>query len=209
MQREPLIIHVGVAAPLLINNVDTDQIIPSREMKTVSKAGLGEGLFAGWRYVSASNRTPDPEFVLNKAQYADVTILLAGQNFGCGSSREHAAWALAEFGIRTIIASSFGEIFFGNCARNGILPLVLPASEIQEIADWVAQEPQKNQLKIDLQKQLVQTFAGSTYTFDVDPYHKRLLTEGHDPIGLTLSYQDTIDDFFEDDKSRRPWIYEI
>lgn len=208
MQREPLDIHEGIAAPLLINNIDTDQIIPSREMKTVSKAGLGEGLFAGWRYLAPDSRKLAPEFVLNKAGYAGATILLAGENFGCGSSREHAVWALSEYGIRVIIAASFGEIFFGNCARNGILPLVLKASEIKDIAEWVAADPQSNQLTINLEKQCVEIRGDVTYAFETDPYHKRLLTEGHDPIGLTLSYQDTIDAFFDRDKSHRPWIYE-
>jgi len=208
MHREPLIVHEGIAAPLLMSNVDTDQIIPSREMKTVGKVGLENGLFAGWRYLSASGRTPDPAFVLNKPDYVNATILLVGQNFGCGSSREHAVWALVEYGFRVIIASSFGEIFFGNCARNGILPVVLGASEIQEIADWVVQDPQRNRLKVDLEKQLMETSANSIYSFDADPYQKMLLTEGHDPIGLTLSYRDSINEFFDRDKPLRPWIYQ-
>ena len=209
MRRVPLKIHEGVAAPMLINNVDTDQIIPSREMKTVSRAGLAEGLFAGWRYKTPAGREENPDFILNRPEYRDATILLTGKNFGCGSSREHAVWALAEYGVRVIIASSFGEIFFGNCARNGILPIILPSFEVQKISDWVTESPQRHKLKIDLEKQQISYGSGPNLAIDMDPYHKKLLTGGRDPIGLTLEYKPMIEKYFERDKTKRPWIYEI
>ncbi len=148
--------HEGVAAPLLRSNVDTDAIIPSREMKRVSKEGLGEGLFAGWRYLDVAAREHNPEFILNQPGYEGASILLSGPNFGCGSSREHAVWALREFGFRAVIAPGFGAIFASNCLRNGILPLVLGEAQIAAIADWVARCPQQNRVLIDLPAQQVQ-----------------------------------------------------
>jgi 3-isopropylmalate/(R)-2-methylmalate dehydratase small subunit len=127
---EPVRLLTAVAAPLLRANIDTDTIIPSREMKSVAKTGLAAGLFAGWRYTAIGGREPNPEFVLNQPAYAGTRILLGGENFGCGSSREHAVWALHEYGIRAVIAPSFAPIFFGNCVRNGIVPVVLPAAQI-------------------------------------------------------------------------------
>ena len=133
--------HTGVAAAMLRGNVDTDAIIPSREMKRVSKDGLGEGLFAGWRYLEQGGREPNPDFVLNQPAYEETSILFSGPNFGCGSSREHAVWALAEFGIRAIIAPGFGAIFANNCVRNGLLPLVLEDVLVSEIAAWTRYLP--------------------------------------------------------------------
>ena len=140
--------HRGVAAPMVQANIDTDAIIPSREMKRVSKQGLGEGLFAGWRYSEVGGREPNPDFVLNRPEYRGCSILLAGPNFGCGSSREHAVWALKEFGIRAILAPSFGAIFANNCIRNGLLPLVIDEAVIAAIAPWVEADPVVNQLQI-------------------------------------------------------------
>jgi 3-isopropylmalate/(R)-2-methylmalate dehydratase small subunit len=140
---QPLTVHVGVAVPLLLANVDTDAIIPSREMKTVSRQGLGQALFAAWRYHydGVQRLAVNEEFVLNQPAYAAATVLLAGPNFGCGSSREHAVWAIADYGFRVLIAPSFGAIFQGNCIRNGLLPVELPPEQVQALAAWVSAAP--------------------------------------------------------------------
>ena len=204
---KPFITLDAVAAPLPINNIDTDQIIPSREIKTVGKTGLGEGLFAGWRYLKPGERTPSPGFVLNQPVYKDANIIVAGANFGCGSSREHAVWALAEYGIRAIIAPSFGEIFFGNCARNGVLAVALNANEVDFLTNWIASDPLTNRVFIDLNAQIVRA-GDKEFVFNVNPYHKQLLLEGADPIALTLRESDSIDSFLERDRVQRPWLYE-
>lgn len=209
VQRIPFLRHDGIAAPIIIDNVDTDQIIPSREMKTVSRDGLGEALFAGWRYTAPGNREANPEFVLNKRAYQRASIILGGQNFGCGSSREHAVWALREFGILSIIAPSFGEIFFGNCIRNGILPIIADHGAVATLARYVDGDPQKNLIHIDLPQQNVCINGEESFGFgfEIDAYAKRLLTEGLDPIGFTLTRKADIDSFLSEDSKRRPWIY--
>jgi 3-isopropylmalate/(R)-2-methylmalate dehydratase small subunit len=198
--------HLGVAAPILRANVDTDAIIPSREMKRVSKLGLGEGLFAGWRYREIGGRDENPEFVLNQPGYAGASILLSGPNFGCGSSREHAVWALKEYGIRAVIAPGFGAIFANNCVRNGLLPLVLAEQEIAAIATWVAGAPQVNKPLIDLPGQTV-TADGLHYAFDIEAGAKRMLVEGLDAIALTQTHWDVIEQFHEQRKNQYPWLY--
>ena len=200
--------HRGVVAPLLRTNVDTDAIIPSREMKRVSKHGLGEGLFAGWRYLDAKKRINDPEFVLNTPEYAYASILLSGENFGCGSSREHAAWALSEYGIRAIIAPSFGSIFKGNCSRNGILPIVLSDQVIQAIADQVRLAPQENQVTINLPEQTLICPNSEVLGFEIEAGPKEMLVEGLDPIALTQRLNREISDFEGDYQLRRPWLFE-
>lgn len=187
----PFTTHTGIAAPMLRDNIDTDQIIPSREMKTVSKIGLSGGLFAGQRYVEG--RTVNPNFVLNKDVYSDATILLSGQNFGCGSSREHAVWALKEYGVRAIIAQSFGDIFYNNCVRNGILCVQLSAEQIAELEHVVA---------INLAEQTVNGIA-----FDIPNGDKVMLIGGLDPIALTLQNQSDIEAHVAKDKQQRPWVY--
>ena len=204
---EPFQVHRGVAAPLLRNNIDTDAIIPSREMKRVSKQGLGEGLFAAWRYTLPGGREPNPDFVLNHADYAGTSILLGGLNFGCGSSREHAVWALKEFGIRAVIAPSFGSIFYSNCIRNGILPVVLDESSLGDLAATVEAEPQSAQIEIDLPAQQIVAPDGTIYAFELDSGHKRMLLEGLDGIALTLKHAADIDAFESRDRAARPWIY--
>ena len=164
--------HDGVAAPILRGNVDTDAIIPSREMKKVSKLGLGEGLFAGWRYREVGGREINPDFVLNQAQYAGASVLLSGPNFGCGSSREHAVWALKEHGIRALVAPSFGAIFANNCIRNGLLPLVLEETPIAHIAEWVAEDPQAHTVIVDLPEQILYAGEGG-YAFEIDAGFER------------------------------------
>jgi 3-isopropylmalate/(R)-2-methylmalate dehydratase small subunit len=199
--------HCGVAAPLLRTNIDTDTIIPSREMKRVSKHGLSDGLFAGWRYREPDSRELDPGFILNQQAFEDVSILLAGANFGCGSSREHAVWALAEYGIRAIIAPSFGTIFAGNCERNGLLPVILDAAVVLKISDWVSENPVDHRLNIDLVRQTVQS-AGISYPFDIDPGSRRMLVDGLDAIGLTQTRLPQIMEFHKERKKLRPWLYQ-
>lgn len=184
--------------PLLRDNIDTDTIIPSREMKTTGRTGLADGLFAPWRYTDAAARTADPAFVLNQPEAAGASVLLAGKNFGCGSSREHAVWALAEFGIAAIIAPSFAPIFKGNCIRNGLLAVELPEAVVQQLA-W-------RMLTIDLPAQTVSA-AGESWHFAIDPEAKAMLSEGLDAIDLTLKQGQAIRDWLASDRQARPWAY--
>ncbi len=200
---ETFTVHQGVAAPLLRANIDTDAIIPSREMKLVSKTGLSGGLFAGWRYLDAATRTSDPAFVLNQAEFAGASILLAGANFGCGSSREHAVWALREYGIRAIVAPSFGAIFQTNCIRNGILPVVLNEAEVALLAE----QPGSHRLTVDLQRQVVVAPDGQTWHFEIAAAQREMLLEGLDPVALTLRLDAQITAFQTRDRAQRPWIY--
>lgn len=204
---EKLQIHQGVAAPLIRENIDTDAIIPSREMKRVSKLGLGEGLFAGWRYTLPGGREANPEFVLNKPEYAGTSIILAGANFGCGSSREHAVWALKEFGIRVIIAAGFGSIFYNNCIRNGLLPLVLPERDISALAEASRLDPQQKQLTVDLLQKVVADPDGVRYSFDIEDAQRRMLLEGLDAIALTQTLADKIADFQQARQCSHPWLF--
>ena len=198
--------HRGIAAPILRGNVDTDAIIPSREMKRVSKLGLGEGLFAGWRYREVGTREANPDFVLNQPAYTGCSILLSGPNFGCGSSREHAVWALREYGIRAVIAPSFGAIFANNCIRNGLLPLVLDEGPIAAIAAWVEANPQSNRVLIDLPGQRV-VADEQEYPFDIEAGPRRMLVEGLDAIALTQTRWEVIEAFHGERRERRPWLY--
>lgn len=195
---QPFVTLRSVAAPLIRDNIDTDAIIPSREMKSVSKTGLAQGLFAGWRYKTNGGRDPDPDFVLNKPAYAEASILLGGANFGCGSSREHAVWALAEYGFRAIIAPSFNTIFRRNCIQNGILPIELDPMPIAS-----AESP----LTIDLQAQTVTASSGETWRFEIDFEAKRMLELGLDAIDLTLLLRNEIELFRQSDRTQRPWVY--
>jgi len=197
----------AVAAPLIRANVDTDAIIPSREMKSVSKQGLADGLFAGWRYAAIGGRDPDPGFVLNQPAYAGAQILLSGENFGCGSSREHAVWALLEYGIRAVIAPSFAPIFHGNCVRNGVLPVRLGAASVARLADAVAPDPQQRRLTVDLVRQRVTGPDGLEFGFEVEPGERAMLLEGLDAIDLTLKHRNAIEAFLCRDRVQRPWIY--
>ena len=194
----PFTTLVSKGVPLLRDNVDTDAIIPSREMKSVSKSGLADGLFAGWRYAAPGTRRPNLDFVLNDPDYAGATILLSGANFGCGSSREHAAWALAEYGFRAVIAPSFNPIFRGNCIQNGILPVPLDAAPL-------AGAPQP--LTIDLAGQTVTDAAGHSWTFAIDAEAKEMLLGGLDPIELTLRHRPVIEAHRAADRQLRPWAY--
>ena len=209
MRLRPLTIHRGVAAPLLTRNIDTDTIIPSREIQRVSREGLGDGLFAGWRYLEPGGRDPDPDFILNRDFYRDASILLAGANFGCGSSREHAVWALREFGIRVVLAPSFGGIFHNNCILNGILAVVVDEAAIGRLADWVQADPARNRLEVDLENQRIAWNTEQTLAFEIEPAPRRLLLEGLDSIAVTMLEAAAIEAFESVDRGARPWVYRL
>jgi 3-isopropylmalate/(R)-2-methylmalate dehydratase small subunit len=197
----------AVAAPLLRNNVDTDAIIPSREMTLVSKTGLADGLFANWRYQAIGTRQPDPDFLLNDPRYAGAEILLSGANFGCGSSREHAAWALAEYGFRAVLAASFNPIFRGNCINNGIVPVELDGDVVTRIAASLGEVPADRPVTVDLTTRTVATAVGEHWGFAIDGEEREMLMSGMDAIERTLSRRDAIHSMRETDRQRRPWIY--
>ncbi len=201
--------HSGVTASIAEDNVDTDQIIPSREMKSVSKKGLGKGLFAGWRYrYEGTAKAGDNEsFVLNRPEYTGTSILLAGRNFGCGSSREHAVWALRDFGIRVIIAESFGRIFANNCARNRVLAIRLSADQIAAIRRDTESDPQKRLLTVDLQNRVIRLPGGTTIAFDVDDFDRTMLMKGLDYIDYSLQFEQDIDRHISNDRLARPWAH--
>lgn len=189
----------GLAAPLPRDNVDTDAIIPSRESTSVSRDGYGERLFANWRY-EPGTRIEQPGFVLNQPPFRRATILVAGHNFGCGSSREAAVWSLLQFGIRCVIAKSFGEIFRKNCIANGLLPVVLDPAAVDAIAGGTGA------VEIDLMRQLVTSGHGA-WAFPIDALDREMLLEGHDAVELTLKHAEAIAGFQAADRLARPWIY--
>jgi len=204
---EPFEQHTGIAAPLMQINIDTDAIIPSREMKSVSKKGLEDGLFAEWRYLSLTTRKENPEFILNQDPYRSASLLLTEENFGCGSSREHAAWALYQWGIRVIVAPSFGSIFYNNCIQNGILPVVLGPEKIKELQTFVELNPAVNQLTVDLRATIISAGSNICYPFAIEPSDQQNLLQGLDAIGSTLKMMSSIEAFEENDIHRRPWVY--
>ena len=191
----------GIAAPLDIINVDTDMIIPKQFLKTIQRSGLGKNLFDEMRYTQDGDEIAD--FVLNQAAYREAQILVAGDNFGCGSSREHAPWALLDFGIRCIIAPSFADIFYNNCFKNGILPIVLPQEDVDRLMDD-AKRGANATISVDLDAQTIQGPDGGTISFEVDGFRKTCLMEGLDDIGLTLKKGASIDDY-EADLADQPW----
>ena len=193
----------GIAAHLPMINVDTDMIIPKNYLKTIKRTGLGEGLFAELRY--DENGKKHEHFVLHKEPYTRAEILIAGENFGCGSSREHAPWALLDFGFRCIIAPSFADIFYNNCFKNGILPIVLPKEEIDKLIDDAARGDNAR-LTIDLEAQEISGPDGGKIPFDIDSHRKRCLIEGLDDIGLTMEKAEHIDRFEEKAGLARPWV---
>ncbi|MFT4055653.1 MAG: 3-isopropylmalate dehydratase small subunit [Novosphingobium sp.] len=199
----PLVTLESRAVPLLRDNIDTDAIIPSREMCSVSKDGLADGLFAGWRYTAIGGREIDPAFVLNQPESKGAQILLGGSNFGCGSSREHAVWALAEYGFRVVIAPSFSPIFQGNCIRNGIAPIVLPREAVEAIAAGFADG---TPVTIDMPACEVR-MGLAVFPFSMEDEARTMLIEGADAIELTLRHRAEIESFFARDAAVRPWIY--
>ena len=194
----------GVAAPLSLINVDTDMIIPKQVLKTIKRTGLGRNLFDEMRYRPDGSEIPD--FVLNRPAYRGASILVAGENFGCGSSREHAPWALLDFGIRCIIAPSFADIFYSNCFKNGILPIVLPREQVDLLlAD--AERGANAIVTVDLEQQVITGPDGGTIRFNVDPFRRHCLLNGLDDIGLTLQQAVTIDTFETKQRTGQPWLW--
>ena len=204
--------HQGLVVPLDRPNVDTDQIIPKQFLKSIRRTGFGANLFDEWRYIDPgepgqdpAQRRPNPEFVLNLPRYRGASILLARRNFGCGSSREHAPWAIAEFGLRAIIAPSFADIFYNNCFKNGILPIVLAEDVVDALFAAVAQNPGYT-LLIDLSEQVVRRADGESLRFEVDAFRKQCMLNGWDDIGLTLRHADEIRAFEALRLRRFPWL---
>ncbi len=205
-------VHRGIAAPLARDNVDTDAIIPKQFLKSIARSGFGPNLFDEWRYLDRGEpgqdpaaRKPNPDFVLNQARYQGASVLVAGANFGCGSSREHAPWALQQYGFRAILAPSFADIFFGNCFKNGLLPIVLPAAQVARLFDEIAAFP-GYELTVDLPRQVVLKPDGSELPFEVQPFRKQCLLNGWDDIGLTLRHADRIRAFEAERLARKPWL---
>ncbi|MDG4603088.1 MAG: 3-isopropylmalate dehydratase small subunit [Defluviicoccus sp.] len=194
----------SIAAPLPMMNVDTDMIIPKQFLKTIKRSGLGEGLFFELRFDQAGNEIGD--FVLNRAAYRKAAILIAGENFGCGSSREHAPWALLDFGIRCIIAPSFADIFYNNCFKNGILPVVLPKADVDALSALVSQQPEVA-ITVDLTAQTVDAPSLAPMRFEIDPFRKHCLLHGLDDIGLTMQKAAAIDSFEERQRAQYPWLF--
>ena len=210
---QPFTVHNGLVAPLDRANVDTDAIIPKQFLKSIKRSGFGPNLFDAWRYLDPgepgkdnASRPRNPEFVLNQPRYQGASILIARKNFGCGSSREHAPWALADFGFRAIIAPSYADIFFNNCYKNGLLPIVLSESAVGRIFDDTFAFP-GFRLVVDLERQTVATpDASLVFPFDVDPFRKHCLLNGFDDIGLTLQHAEQIRSFEAKRLAEQPWL---
>ena len=205
-------VHSGVVAPMDRANVDTDAIIPKQFLKAIARTGFGPNLFDEWRYLDKgepgqdpASRRPNPNFVLNQPRYAGASVLLARKNFGCGSSREHAPWALGQYGFRALIAPSYADIFFNNCFKNGILPITLPDSAVAQLFDEVLAFP-GYQLTVDLPRQVVLKPDGSELPFEVQAFRKYCLVNGFDDIGLTLRHADKIKAFEAERLARMPWL---
>lgn len=205
-------LHTGIVAPMDRENVDTDAIIPKQFLKSIKRTGFGPNLFDEWRYLDKgepgmdpASRQPNPDFVLNQPRYAGASILLARRNFGCGSSREHAPWAIAQYGFRALIAPSYADIFFNNCFKNGLLPIVQPEEVVSQLFAEVAATP-GYRLTIDLERQRIVKPDGSEIAFDVQPFRKYCLLGGLDDIGLTLCHQDDIRAFEARRLAAKPWL---
>jgi 3-isopropylmalate/(R)-2-methylmalate dehydratase small subunit len=205
-------VHQGLVAPMDRENVDTDAIIPKQFLKSIARTGFGPNLFDEWRYLDKgepgqdpASRRPNPDFVLNQARYRGASVLIARRNFGCGSSREHAPWALGQYGFRALIAPSYADIFFNNCFKNGLLPIVLPESEVGRLFDEVRGFVGYS-LTVDLPRQVVVKPDGAELHFDVEPFRKYCLVNGFDDIGLTLRHADKIRSFESERLARKPWL---
>ena len=208
----PFRIHKGLVAPMDRENVDTDAIIPKQFLKSIKRSGFGPNLFDGWRYLDTgepgqdpATRKPNPDFVLNQPRYQGASVLLARQNFGCGSSREHAPWALDQYGFRALIAPSYADIFFNNCFKNGLLPIVLPEHEVATLFDEVFAFP-GYQLTVDLERQVVIKADRAELKFEVEPFRKYCLLGGFDDIALTLRHADKIRAFEAERLLKKPWL---
>ena len=208
----PFRVHKGLVAPMDRENVDTDAIIPKQFLKSIKKSGFGVNLFDEWRYLDAgypgqepATRRPNPDFVLNQPRYHGASVLIARKNFGCGSSREHAPWALDQYGFRAVIAPSFADIFFGNCFKNGLLPIVLPESEMNRLFDEVSGFVGYS-LTIDLERQVIVKTDGTELPFEVQALRKFCLLNGFDDIGLTLRHADKIKAYEAERLLKKPWL---
>jgi len=205
-------IHTGLVAPMDRENVDTDAIIPKQFLKSIKKSGFGQNLFDAWRFLDAgepgqdpASRRPNPDFVLNQQRYLGASILLARKNFGCGSSREHAPWALQQYGFRALIAPSYADIFFNNCFKNGLLPIVLPEHQVATLFDETAAFV-GHRLTIDLERQVVVKADGSELGFEIEPFRKLCLINGYDDIALTLRQAEKIRAFEAERLLKQPWL---
>ena len=205
-------VHKGLVAPMDRENVDTDAIIPKQFLKSIRKSGFGPNLFDEWRYLDPgypgqdpASRKPNPDFVLNQSRYQGASVLLARKNFGCGSSREHAPWAIDQYGFRAIIAPSFADIFFNNCFKNGLLPIQLPEATVAQLFDECAAFPGYS-LTIDLERQVIVKPQGEEIAFDVQAFRKYCLLNGFDDIGLTLRQKDKIQAFEAQRLAQKPWL---
>ena len=205
-------VHKGLVAPMDRENVDTDAIIPKQFLKSIKRSGFGPNLFDEWRYLDPgepgqdpASRKPNPDFVLNQSRYQGASVLIARSNFGCGSSREHAPWALEQYGFRALIAPSFADIFFNNCFKNGLLPIVLPEALVARLFDEVAAFP-GYQLTVDLERQVVVKPDGAELAFEVQPFRKYCLLNGFDDIGLTLRHADKIRAYEAERLATKPWL---
>jgi len=209
---QKFILHKGIVAPMDRENVDTDAIIPKQFLKSIRKTGFGPNLFDEWRYLDHGepgqypmSRKPNPDFVLNQPRYKGASVLLARKNFGCGSSREHAPWAIDQYGFRAVIAPSFADIFFNNCFKNGLLPIVLPEATVAKLFDEVLAFP-GYQLTIDLERQVIVRAQGEEIPFEVQAFRKYCLINGLDDIGLTLRHADKIKAFEAERLATKPWL---
>ncbi len=209
---EPFRIHTGVVAPMDRENVDTDAIIPKQFLKSIKRSGFGPNLFDAWRYLDPgepgqdpASRRPNPDFVLNQPRFKGASILLARKNFGCGSSREHAPWALEQYGFRALIAPSYADIFFNNCFKNGVLPIVLPEHHVARLFDDVAAFV-GYRLTVDLERQVVILPGGGELGFEVEPFRKYCLLGGYDDVALTLRHADKIRAFEAERLLKQPWL---
>ena len=203
---QPFQTLTATAAKLDQVNVDTDQIIPKQFLKKIERTGFGIHLFHDWRFLDDAGQKTNPDFILNQSRYQGAQILVAGDNFGCGSSREHAPWALLDYGFRSIIAPSFADIFYNNCAKNGILLVALPEASVQQLFTEI-EENVGCELKVDLPNQKVQSPKGLEFSFEIDPFVKHRLLNGLDDIGWTLQYQSEIDSFESNYQKQAPWMF--
>jgi 3-isopropylmalate/(R)-2-methylmalate dehydratase small subunit len=201
---EPFTTHTGIAAPLDRVNVDTDAIVPKQFLRKIERTGFGKHLFHEWRYLDYEGTKENPEFVLNKDPYRKATVLLTRDNFGCGSSREHAPWALGDFGFKVIIAPSFADIFYNNCVKNGLLLVPLKSEEVQELFDYALSEVGAA-IAADLPSQTIRA-NGKTYRFDIDGFNKECMVKGLDAIGWTLQFNDRIGQYEDKIKFQKPWL---
>ncbi len=198
--------HTGIVAPIDRSNIDTDAIIPKQFLRRIERKGFGRYLFFDWRYIDGDEDQKNPEFILNQSGYEKATILLARDNFGCGSSREHAPWALMDYGFRAIIAPSFADIFYNNCIRNGLLPVILSRKEVNALFLEVNNQPLAK-ITIDLKNQKVISPAKESFSFDIQPFAKECLIKGLDAIGWTLQFQSKIRDFEKNHQHQMPWLF--